>query len=167
MTDEPRGSGPGGADELVGPAVGVVMAARSADPTCGRPRCASRCGSRRPGGGAERPTCRCRPPDYLHFRMVTAYGGDGTGTARPARPGHVPGVVPGLAGGDPSVLSAGCGARRRCWLAEPPLRIRLVRVRVPLLRAHRSAHGEEQVRDVVLVEWTRPTARSAGASARR
>lgn len=38
--------------------------------------------------------------------------------------------------------------------SEPPLRIRLVRVRVPLLRVHRSAHGEEQVRDVVLVEWT-------------
>ena len=25
----------------------------------------------------------------------------------------------------------------------------------PLVRPHRSAHGEERVRDVILVEWTR------------
>ncbi|MHB1138252.1 MAG: hypothetical protein ACYC2O_04790, partial [Microthrixaceae bacterium] len=37
-----------------------------------------------------------------------------------------------------------------------PVRIRLVRVRVPLLRVHRAAHGTESVRDVVLVGWTRP-----------
>ncbi len=39
---------------------------------------------------------------------------------------------------------------------ELPVRLRLVRVHVPLVRAHRSAHGAEAVRDVVLVEWTRP-----------
>ncbi len=39
---------------------------------------------------------------------------------------------------------------------DPPIRLRLVRVQVPLVRAHRSAHGDERVRDVVLVEWTRP-----------
>ena len=33
--------------------------------------------------------------------------------------------------------------------------IRLVRVEVPLVVAHRSAHGDERVRDVVLVEWRR------------
>ena len=33
--------------------------------------------------------------------------------------------------------------------------IRLVRVEVPLVVAHRSAHGTERVRDVVLVEWHR------------
>lgn len=38
----------------------------------------------------------------------------------------------------------------------PPVRLRLVRVHVPLVQVHRSAHGEEGVRDVVLVEWTRP-----------
>ncbi len=36
-----------------------------------------------------------------------------------------------------------------------PRRLRLVRVRVPMLHEHRSAHGAERVRDVVLVEWTR------------
>lgn len=38
---------------------------------------------------------------------------------------------------------------------ERPLRLRLLRVQVPLLRAHRSAHGVDVHRDVVLVEWTR------------
>lgn len=38
---------------------------------------------------------------------------------------------------------------------EPPSRLRLLRVHVPLVRPHRSAHGEERVRDVILVEWTR------------
>ncbi len=38
---------------------------------------------------------------------------------------------------------------------EAPARVRLVRVRVPLERAHRAAHGTEVVRDVVLVEWVR------------
>ncbi len=33
--------------------------------------------------------------------------------------------------------------------------VRLVRVEVPLVGAHRSAHGDERVRDVVLVEWRR------------
>ena len=33
--------------------------------------------------------------------------------------------------------------------------IRLVRVEVPLVVEHRSAHGAERVRDVVLVEWRR------------
>ena len=37
-----------------------------------------------------------------------------------------------------------------------PVRLRLVRVRVPLLRPHRAAHGVEAVRDVVLIGWTRP-----------
>ncbi len=45
---------------------------------------------------------------------------------------------------------------RRPAATDPPRRLRLVRVRVPLLRPHRSAHGEERERDVVLVEWTRP-----------
>ena len=36
-----------------------------------------------------------------------------------------------------------------------PRSIRLVRVQVPLVRAHRAAHGHEELRDVVLVEWTR------------
>lgn len=36
-----------------------------------------------------------------------------------------------------------------------PRGIRLVRVQVPLVRAHRAAHGREELRDVVLVEWTR------------
>jgi O-succinylbenzoate synthase len=34
--------------------------------------------------------------------------------------------------------------------------LRLVRVRVPLLRPHRAAHGDETVRDVVLIGWSRP-----------
>ena len=34
--------------------------------------------------------------------------------------------------------------------------LRLVRVRVPLRTAHRSAHGTDAVRDSVLVCWTRP-----------
>lgn len=38
---------------------------------------------------------------------------------------------------------------------SPPRRLRLVRVRVPMVHEHRSAHGAERVRDVVLVEWTR------------
>jgi len=65
-------------------------------------------------------------------------------------------VVPGLAIGDPPELS-----RPRVHPIdvppghEPPVRLRLVRVQVPLVRAHRSAHGAELVRDVVLVEWTR------------
>lgn len=36
-----------------------------------------------------------------------------------------------------------------------PRSIRLVRVQVPLVRPHRAAHGHEELRDVVLVEWTR------------
>ncbi|MFN7148654.1 MAG: enolase C-terminal domain-like protein [Microthrixaceae bacterium] len=36
-----------------------------------------------------------------------------------------------------------------------PRRLRLVRVRVPMVHEHRSAHGAERERDVVLVEWTR------------
>jgi len=40
---------------------------------------------------------------------------------------------------------------------EAPRAIRLVRVQLPLLRAHRAAHGGEERRDLVLVEW-----RSAG-----
>lgn len=39
---------------------------------------------------------------------------------------------------------------------EPPVALRLVRVRVPLVRAHRSATGTEEVRDSVLVGWTGP-----------
>ena len=35
---------------------------------------------------------------------------------------------------------------------DTPVAIRLVRVRVPLLVAHRAAHGTEELRDVVLVE---------------
>lgn len=38
--------------------------------------------------------------------------------------------------------------------AARPLALRLVRVHVPLRTAHRSAHGEEAVRDSVLVCWT-------------
>lgn len=37
--------------------------------------------------------------------------------------------------------------------ADRPVAIRLVRVHVPLLAAHRSAHGVDRLRDVVLVEW--------------
>jgi O-succinylbenzoate synthase len=40
--------------------------------------------------------------------------------------------------------------------SERPARLRFVRVAVPLVQTHRSARSEEQVRDVVLVEWTRP-----------
>ena len=69
-------------------------------------------------------------------------------------------MVPGLAGGDPQVLSLPDVAHPEPLeppsVTGPPRRLRMVRVRVPLLRAHRSAHGEERVRDVVLVEWTRP-----------
>lgn len=36
-----------------------------------------------------------------------------------------------------------------------PRRLRLVRVRVPMVHEHRTAHGTEHDRDVVLVEWTR------------
>ena len=38
----------------------------------------------------------------------------------------------------------------------PPVAVRLVRVQVPLVAGHRSAHGTDSVRDVVLVEWHRP-----------
>ena len=41
-------------------------------------------------------------------------------------------------------------------VVEAPLALRLVRVRVPLVRAHRSARGTEEVRDSVLVGWTGP-----------
>jgi len=37
-----------------------------------------------------------------------------------------------------------------------PAAVRLVRVHVPLRGAHRASHGSEQVRDVILVRWTRP-----------
>ncbi len=39
--------------------------------------------------------------------------------------------------------------------AAPPVAVRLVRVEVPLVVGHRSAHGTDRVRDVVLVEWHR------------
>ena len=39
--------------------------------------------------------------------------------------------------------------------AAVPVALRLVRVEVPLVVEHRSAHGTERVRDVVLVEWHR------------
>lgn len=39
-------------------------------------------------------------------------------------------------------------------MSDLPARLRLVRVRVPLRSARRSAHGTEQVRDSVLVAWT-------------
>lgn len=35
-----------------------------------------------------------------------------------------------------------------------PTRLRLLRVRVPLVHEHRAAHGVESEREVVLVEWT-------------
>lgn len=40
--------------------------------------------------------------------------------------------------------------------ADRPARLRFVRVKVPLVQAHRSARSDEAMRDVVLVEWTRP-----------
>ena len=39
--------------------------------------------------------------------------------------------------------------------SDAPVAIRLVRVEVPLVVAHRSSHGTARVRDVVLVEWQR------------
>lgn len=39
--------------------------------------------------------------------------------------------------------------------SEQPLRLRIVRVQVPLRTPHRSAHGTETMRDSILVEWTR------------
>jgi O-succinylbenzoate synthase len=39
--------------------------------------------------------------------------------------------------------------------SERPLRLRILRVQVPLRTAHRSAHGAETMRDSILVEWTR------------
>ena len=38
----------------------------------------------------------------------------------------------------------------------PVVTLRLVRVRLPLRQPHVTAHGTEAIRDVVLVEWTRP-----------
>ncbi len=38
--------------------------------------------------------------------------------------------------------------------AARPLRIRLLRVGVPLVHEHRAAHGVERHREVILVEWT-------------
>jgi O-succinylbenzoate synthase len=62
-------------------------------------------------------------------------------------------VVPSLAVGRRSELIATLVDDERP--RTPPRRVRLVRVRVPLLRPHRSAHGTDLHRDVVLVEWTR------------
>jgi o-succinylbenzoate synthase len=41
-------------------------------------------------------------------------------------------------------------------VTEPPARLRLVRVRVPLRRPHRSARSAQDHRDSVLVGWTTP-----------
>ena len=41
-------------------------------------------------------------------------------------------------------------------MSDAPVALRLVRVRVPLRSSHRSATGVDEVRDSVLVGWTRP-----------
>lgn len=45
---------------------------------------------------------------------------------------------------------------------SPPSSVELLRVRAPLRRAHRSAHGEQESRESILVGWHPPPGRSPG-----
>ena len=83
-------------------------------------------------------------PDYLRFRMVTAYGGEGGRAAGRRRPDHLPPLVSHLAGVEGVNDVDG---------TDPPASIRLVRVSVPVRRPHRSAHGTDDVRESILVRW--------------
>ena len=105
LPKEPRGADPGSwREQQAARSLTLGWAfARGARPSCrtrpcGAPGCARSRRLARPGWWRRPPFLPLPAPDYLRFRMETAYGGAGDQRAGPRRPRHLPALVPRLPG---------------------------------------------------------------------